>query len=205
MLESLLAFAGLCVVLAVTPGPDSFIVLRFAVRSGVAASLSAAAGAAIGSLFWAGAAGLGLAALLAGWSVGYTIVRVLGALYLIYLGVRALCARHPLKADTTGAAEHTSSWRAGRTGLLSAMLNPKIGLFFLAVAPQFVQSHADVVATTLLLGCIDAAVAFGWLALVSIGASRMMRWLRRPKVGTHLERASGVALTGLGVATLATH
>ncbi|WP_298181027.1 LysE family translocator [Saccharomonospora sp.] len=204
MLTSLLAFAGLCVVLAVTPGPDTFIALRLAVRSGAGAGLCAAGGAAVGSLFWAVAAGVGLAALLANWSVGYTVVRVLGALYLIYLGVQALHARDATEASTTGAPERVRWWRAGGIGLLSAVLNPKIGLFFLAVVPQFVPRDANVVEMTFLLGCVDAVVAFTWLALVSFGASRMMRWLRGPKVGTTLERASGVVLISLGVVTLAT-
>lgn len=88
--------------------------------------------------------------------------------------------------------------------MLSAVLNPKIGLFFLAVVPQFVPREANVVEMTFLLGCVDAGVAFAWLTLVSLGAARMMRWLNRPKVGATLERTTGVVLIGLGVVTLTT-
>ncbi|WP_282770555.1 LysE family translocator [Saccharomonospora viridis] len=204
MLNSVLAFAGLCVVLAVTPGPDTFIVLRLAVRSGSGAGIAAAGGAAAGSLLWAVAAGVGLAALLANWGLGYTVVRALGALYLVYLGVQALRAQETTEASTAGVSERVRWWRAGGMGLLSAVLNPKIGLFFLAVVPQFVPCEANVVEMTFLLGCVDAGVAFAWLTLVSLGAARMMRWLNRPKVGATLERTTGVVLIGLGVVTLTT-
>jgi threonine/homoserine/homoserine lactone efflux protein len=199
MTAQLLAFAGLCVILAVTPGPDAFIVLRLSIGSGAAAGLAAAGGAATGSIVWAAATGVGLSALLATWAAGYTALHVLGAVYLLYLGVQVFRA---------GPAEHdpvatTSTWqRAAGTGLLSALLNPKIGLFFLAVAPQFVSAATTPLLGTLLLGAIDAVVAMTWLAVVAFCAARLVGWLSKPAVNRGLERVTGVVLTGLGVLTL---
>lgn len=205
MVEHLLAFAGLCVVLAVTPGPDLFLVLRTAIRSGTRPGLTAGAGAAFGSVVWAGAAGVGLAAVLTQFGAAYTVLRVLGALYLLYLGITALWQSWR-RSDTPGntPAGHVTPWQAGRAGFTSAVLNPKIGLFFLAVAPQFVPPDAPVAAMTLLLGGIDAVVAMAWLGIVAVAASRVMRWLARPRVAVWLERVTGLTLTGLGAVTLAT-
>jgi threonine/homoserine/homoserine lactone efflux protein len=196
---SLLAFAGLCVILAVAPGPDAFIVLRLSIGSGAAAGLAAASGAAAGSIAWAAATGVGLSALLANWATGYTVLRVLGALYLVYLGIQALLAR---PSDYRAATAKSTWQRAAGTGLLSALLNPKIGLFFLAVAPQFVPDTGALLPWTLLLGTIDAAVAITWLAVLAFGASRLVGWLSKPSVNRHLERTTGVALTGLGIVTV---
>ncbi|GGM77952.1 threonine transporter RhtB [Longimycelium tulufanense] len=205
MTEILLAFAALSLLLAVAPGPDILLVLRSTVKAGWRAGVLTAVGAAVGSMWWAVAAAVGLAAVLQTWSVGYTVIRVAGALYLVSLGVQALVRRAVEQAPAQPEPEPGAMdrWRAWRAGFLSAMLNPKIGLFFLAVVPQFLPHDQPVAAMTLLFGAVDAVVALVWLTLVAVAAGRLMRWLSRPRVGSALDRCTGVALTGLGVATLA--
>lgn len=199
---ALLAFAGLCVILAVTPGPDTFLVLRYSLaRPG--AGLAASAGSALGSLLWALAVAFGLAALLEQSAEVYRVVKIAGGLYLIYLGVAALIASRR-KAHSVETEVRTTSLRSGFVaGTLSTVMNPKVGLFFLAIAPQFVPRDGYAIGNTLLLGAIDAAVAAGYLVVVSLLAARAVAWLKKPTVTKTLERVSAAILAALGIGTLA--
>ncbi|WP_431219628.1 LysE family translocator [Leifsonia xyli] len=201
---SLLAFAGLCLVLALTPGPDTFLVLRYSMgraRDGIAA----AAGTAIGSLVWAALVGFGLAALLEQSAEIFRVVKIAGGLYLIYLGIAAFLASRKsgrTHADPTEApAPRRRSASSLLAGMFSTMLNPKVGLFFIAVVPQFVSAHAGF-GETLLLGAIDGLIGMLYLVVVALMASRMIAWLRRPRVTRALERASAGILAALGIGTV---
>lgn len=209
---SILAFAGLCLVLALTPGPDTFLVLRYSMgraRDGFAA----AAGCAAGSLVWAALVAVGLATLLEQSAELFRIVKIIGGLYLIYLGVAAFVATRrstraaateadaaPEGVDTEPVARRrsTSSLLAG---LLSTILNPKVGLFFLAVVPQFVSARAGF-GETMLLGAVDAAVGGLYLVAITLLASRMVAWLKRPRVTRVIERISAGILAALGIGTV---
>ncbi|WP_158861856.1 LysE family translocator [Leifsonia sp. AG29] len=200
---SLLAFAGLCVVLAVTPGPDTFLVLRFSL-SRPAAGLAASAGSAIGSVAWAAAVALGLAALLEQSAEIYRIVKIVGGLYLIYLGIAAFVAsRRRATAGIEPTTRRTSLWSGFSAGAVSTMLNPKVGLFFLAVAPQFIPHDGSAIGSTLILGATYACIGSLYLAGVALLASRAVAWLRRPAVTTWLERVSAGILAALGLGTIA--
>jgi len=203
---SLLAFAGLCLVLALTPGPDTFLVLRYSMgraRDGIAA----AAGTAIGSLVWAALVGFGLAALLEQSAEVFRIVKIAGGLYLLYLGVSAFLAgrRQARRGQGEVVAELPAPRRRSSSsllaGMLSTMLNPKVGLFFIAVVPQFVSAHASF-GETLLLGAIDGLIGMLYLIAVALLASRMIAWLRRPRVTRALERVSAGILAALGIGTI---
>ncbi|WP_380172607.1 LysE family translocator [Kineococcus sp. DHX-1] len=214
--HSLLAFAGLCVLLALAPGPDTFLVLRHGARD-VRAGVAVAAGSAAGSLVWAVAVAVGLAALLEQSATAYRLVKIAGGLYLLHLGVSALVRSRRGSSPTSAAgtedpgASGPGTARGGfLAGLLSCCLNPKVGLFFLAVAPQFLPGSASGGAgfagqalQVLTLGVIDAAIAFVYLALVTAGAARAARWLRRPRVARALDRTCSAVLAAFGVGTLA--
>lgn len=208
-----LAFCGLCVLLAVTPGPDTFLTLRYSlvrVRTG----LASAAGSSLGSLIWAALVGVGLAALLEQSADAYRVVKLLGGAYLVYLGIRAFWQSRRKHADTDAApAPEQAGMRrgAGRgvfgafwAGLASCCLNPKVGLFFLAVVPQFLPAHGDRFAMTMVLGATDAVISMIYLTTVSVVAARANAWLKRPRVTKMLERISGGILAALGVGTITT-
>lgn len=201
-LPSILAFTGLCALLALTPGPDTFLVLRYSlvrVRAGVAASV----GSALGSLVWAAAVAFGLAALLEQSAEAYRVVKIIGGLYLVYLGVSAfLASRRRGKTDVEESVPHARIHSSLLAGMVSTMLNPKVGLFFLAVAPQFIPADNASVGNTMLLGAIDAVVALTYLAIVSLIAARAVVWLRRPQVTKVLERTSAAILAVLGIGTI---
>jgi threonine/homoserine/homoserine lactone efflux protein len=200
----IMAFVGLSLLLAMTPGPDTFLVLRFSLRD-AKSGIAAAAGSALGSLLWAFAVAVGLASLLEQSAAAYRIVKIAGGLYLIYLGLRALLRRR--QEATSNFPQPPTGKRAPAaafcSGLMSCALNPKVGLFFLAIVPQFVPSHASLFSTVLTLGMIDTAVAFAWLLVIASLAARAVTWLRRPRVTTLLNRVSGAILTTFGVATVA--
>jgi threonine/homoserine/homoserine lactone efflux protein len=200
----IIAFVGLSLLLAMTPGPDTFLVLRFSLRdsrSGVAA----ATGSALGSLLWAFAVAAGLASILEHSATAYRAVKIAGGLYLIYLGLRVLLRRrHGVASDLSErpTRDQTSVAALG-SGLLSCALNPKVGLFFLAIVPQFVLPHSSLFSTVLTLGVIDTVVAFAWLVVLAFIAARAVGWLRRPRITTMLDRVSAAILTTFGVATVA--
>ncbi|WP_329558607.1 LysE family translocator [Streptomyces uncialis] len=209
MLTAFASFALFALLVTVVPGPDTLLVLRNCVRGGRLPGIATALGAAVGSLVWAVAAAVGLAAALHRWDAAFAVVRMAGAAYLVLLGAQALWAHRRSAsngADTTAAPPEglaPTTFLAFRQGLLSCLLNPKVGLFFVAVAPQFLPEGASVLSVTLIFGVIDAVIAAGWLILVAVFAARLLSWLRRPRVNTALERATGGILVVLGLGTAA--
>jgi threonine/homoserine/homoserine lactone efflux protein len=200
---SYLAFVGLSAVLALTPGPDSLLVLRYSVRR-ARTGMAAALGSALATLVWAVLVGVGLAALIEQSAELYRVLKVVGGLYLVYLGVQAIRhSRHPVRdeaARPVGRGDHA----ALATGILSTITNPKVGLFFLAVVPQFLPSDGSAFAVTMLLGATVAAVGLVYLVGLALVAARATVWLRRPRVAKYIERVSGSILALLGVGTVVT-
>ncbi|MGK5641723.1 LysE family translocator [Streptomyces sp. URMC 126] len=210
MTTAILGFALFSLLVTVSPGPDLVLVLRNCLRGGRRAGAATGLGAAVGSLGWGVAAAFGLAATLQRWDAAFTFVKLAGAAYLVFLGAQALWAQRravalsqeppPALVPEDGAL---GAGAAFRQGVLSCLLNPKVGVFFVAVAPQFLPDGASPLATTLLFGVIDAVIAAAWLLLVTLGATRFMTWLRCPRVHRNLERATGGVLLALGLGTAA--
>ncbi|MGJ3191624.1 LysE family translocator [Paenarthrobacter sp. FR1] len=206
-LASLAAFAGLCLVLSVTPGPDTFLVLRIALNR-PSAGIAAAAGSAVGAIAWAGLVGVGLAAILEQSAELFRWVKIAGGLYLLYLGVSSFIkSRKAAKSAAGGEGANEplpySRLSALGAGALSTLLNPKVGLFYLAVVPQFIPHGGDTMGTSLILGVVVAVIAFAYLSIIAVVAFKAMRWLKRPKVGTVVERVSSGVIAGLGVGVVA--
>jgi threonine/homoserine/homoserine lactone efflux protein len=212
-LSLLLSFIGLCVLLSITPGPDSFLVLRFSIvdaRSGIAAAI----GSALGGIVWAVVVAAGVAALLEQSATAYRALKIVGGIYLVYLGVRTLIdlrRQRRTPGATDGPAElvaaqsnsgATASIRSAFVaGVVSCMFNPKVGLFYLAVLPQFLTDVTF--ANTLALGAVESTIAAVEMVLLAIAASRAVAMLRRPKVRDRLEQASAAILAALGIGTAA--
>jgi threonine/homoserine/homoserine lactone efflux protein len=193
MIDRIAAFAVLALIVTVTPGPDSLLVLRSALRGGRRAGARVAAGAASGSLAWGLFSAAGLTALLAASAQAYRAVQLAGACYLVFLGLRGWRAR---AGHEPSRPRRSPGFRAG---LLSNLLNPKVGLFFLAVMPQFIPHHGPVAGYTLAFAATDAVIAGAWLAAVAWISSKARTLLARPRIRTALDRAAGTALVALGV------
>jgi threonine/homoserine/homoserine lactone efflux protein len=200
-LSLLLSFAGVCFLLAILPGPDSFLVLRYSI-GGLKPGVAAAMGVAIGGLFWAVLVAVGLAAIVEQSATAYRVVKVLGGLYLLYLGVKAFRARRKNKvAGEPLLPVAASAWSAFGAGVLSCALNPKVGLFYLAVVPQFLTVVTFTGAMT--LGLVEVVVAAVVMGAFSVLASRAVTLLRKPAVTDWLDRISAGFLVALGIGTVA--
>jgi threonine/homoserine/homoserine lactone efflux protein len=202
---TLFAFAGLCLLLSVTPGPDTFLVLRISLQS-AAAGIAAAFGSAVASLVWAALVGVGLAAVLEESAEVFRWLKIAGGLYLLYLGISSLIRAR--RTTTSAAAGHSPrrsySRKAGfGAGALSTLLNPKVGLFYLAVVPQFIPHGGNTLDTAMVLGAIESVIGFLYLGAVAVAAAKAMAWLQRPRVSSVLERGSSGIIAALGLGVLA--
>lgn len=197
-IHSILAFGVFSVVVAVTPGPDSLLVLRNTLARGRNAGIRVASGAAAGSLIWGLACAIGIAAILAASAELYRTVQLLGACYLIVLGIKACASANAHEAGSS-LESRRGRWTSGfRAGLLSNVLNPKVGLFFLAVMPQFIPHGSSPVTYSLTFAVVDSAVALSWLVALAWLGDRANAALNRASIRRLLDRIAGVVLIALG-------
>jgi threonine/homoserine/homoserine lactone efflux protein len=207
MIAVLPAFALASTLLILAPGPDSLLVLRNTLRHGRRGGWVTATGTMSGLLAWAAAAAFGLSALLQVSHLGYDALRLAGACYLLWLGVSGLwasrCAHAGPADEPAGPAAPAPGpagwWRVYLNGLLSNLLNPKIGVFFIAFLPGFIPAGAPAPLFPLALGLWFIAETGAWLAILAWMAARGAGWLRRSTVQRWLERVTGVALIGFGL------
>ncbi|WP_242902631.1 LysE family translocator [Actinomadura terrae] len=199
MLTAALVFAGVALLINVTPGLDTLLVVRTSISDGRAGGIAASLGVMTGCLAWGIAAAIGLTALLTASHTAYETLRICGALYLVYLGVSALWhARRPAPAEALEpeATEPRGRWAAFRAGLGTNLLNPKAGVFYMSLLPQFMPDGAPMFSTTLLFTAIDLAELVVWYWLVSGVAAALGERLRRPSVRRRLEQFTGIAFLG---------
>jgi threonine/homoserine/homoserine lactone efflux protein len=188
----LLPFLALSVIVAVTPGVDMALVTKNALLHGRDAARATALGVNLGIFIWTVAAALGLAAVIAASVVVFTAIKVVGAVYLVYLGLRALLGRRePAVVPARGSAF--------RQGLTSNLLNPKIAVFFTSLLPQFIDAEHAQPQDLLLLGLLFNCLGVTWLLIYAELAARGRNLLVRSRVKRALDRLSGVALIALGV------
>ncbi|HEY6378672.1 MAG TPA: LysE family translocator [Candidatus Dormibacteraeota bacterium] len=204
MTRSLLAFTAVAAVIVMTPGLDTALVVRTTLVGGRRSGVVAALGVFTGLLLWGLATGLGVSLLVTASTVGYTALRICGAVWLVVLGVRAIVAARAASDVADVAPDGEQSRRittagAYRSGLLSNLLNPKIGVFYVTLLPQFVPAGASVLLTTMLLAGILAVEAGAWLVIVAWSVSRLRDLLRRGAVRRTMERITGAVLVGFGV------
>ncbi|MEV4138914.1 LysE family translocator [Dactylosporangium sp. NPDC049742] len=197
-----LTFGGVVALGAMSPGPDFAVVMRRSALAGRAHGMATAVGVAAGVFAWAIAAATGVAALVAMSSVAFTIIKFVGAGYLVYLGVNALRSAwrsRDFRSDPN--AERTAGsglWGSFRDGLLCNALNPKAAIFFVALLPQFLPADAGLV-PLLTLSLIAVVITAAWFLTVANLVAAARRMLSRPAVRRFIDGMSGTALIGLGV------
>lgn len=195
---SVLAFLGVAILIVVSPGPDTALVVRNTLVSGRRAGAATVLGVICGIAAWALAAAVGLAAILDASAVAFTALKLAGAVYLVALGLLTLRGPgHPSTADRGSGASLTAR-RAWTLGWLSASLNPKLGVFFLTLLPQFVQPGIDEPARLLGLAVVFGALGLAWLLLVVEIVVRAQAAVARPWIGRTVRWAMGTVLIGLG-------
>lgn len=197
-----LTLTGVLLLAVMSPGPDFVIVLRSVLTSGRRAGMACAAGIGSGALVWAVVTSVGVAGLLAASAVAFTVVKLLGAAYLVLLGVQALLAarRGGYEQDAEPQVEQArrSTFVAYRQGLLTNLFNPKVAVFFLALWPQFLPPDATV-ADTAILAAVAGVVPVIWFSVLSNVVTALRRFLTASRVRRTIDAVMGTLLVGIGV------
>ena len=195
--SSLLVFVGLSLLFAVVPGPDMATVTRNCLAHGRRGVLHTVAGIALAVCFWTVAAAIGVAAVLEASARLFSILEIVGALYLAYLGLRTLWGtRHGVVPEDHAEAPAPSASQLFRQGYLSAQLNPKLGVFFVTFLPQFVHPGQPALARMLLLGAIFGTIGVGWLIVYGLTLTRLRDVIGSNRVRVWMNRCAGVVMLG---------
>jgi threonine/homoserine/homoserine lactone efflux protein len=196
---ALAAFSVAALILTITPGLDTTLVLRAALTGRRRAAIQAGLGIIAGMSVWGVAAAFGIGLLLSLSLMAGAVIRLVGAAYLFALGVQFI--RRPREridiADQNGPAV---AWL--RRGFLSNLLNPKIGVFYATLLPQFLPIGVAPTPFLLLLTLIHIIETIGWFVLLGLAADRFAAALHRPAMIRALDRVTGVVLFGFGAKLL---
>lgn len=196
--QSLLAFVGAATILTITPGLDTALVLRSAAAGGPRRSAFAAIGILLGCLAWGGLASISLGALLAASRLAYTILRWTGAAYLLWLGFSLLI--HPragFDLNPPGSRD-LAPITFLRQGLMTNLLNPKIGVFYITFLPQFVPPGANMMLFTFGLAVVHVLIGALWFAVLIAATVPAAQLLRRPKIVRSMDRIAGAVFVSFG-------
>ena len=202
------AFLALAAVVIVTPGPDTALTIRNTIAGGRRAGVFTAAGVVAGQLVWTLACVVGVTALLVASAPVFAALRWVGAGYLVFLGVKTLIAAFrsgaPVAVPGTAAAG-LAPGVAARQGLLSAVSNPKLAVFFVSLFPQFVTPGPGAAGGMLLLGACFGAMTLVWLSAYAFAIAKSSDWLARTGVRRALQAVTGTVLVAFGVKLAVEH
>jgi len=205
----LLVFIGVAAIVIVVPGPDTAVVTKNVLVHDRRTALGTSLGVSAGLSVWTLAAAVGVASVVRASAVAFTVLKVAGALYLIWLGVQALrAARRPGDDGerSPAATKPTLSALGGfRQGLISDLANPKIGIFFTSLLPQFVDPGHPVLLPFMALGAVFVVMTALWLCAYCLVAARAAETLQRPRVRAALDRFTGVVLIAIGLRVATEH
>lgn len=193
-------FVATGALLNLVPGQDTLYILGSSIAHGRRVGIASALGICAGCVVHTIAAALGLSAILATSATAFTMVKLAGAAFLIYLGMRALFARIDALLPLPDAGD-VSAGVAFRRGILTNVLNPKVALFFLALLPQFIDAGSPTkVGAFLLLGLSFIATGTAWCLFLAVAAAHIRGFFAdRPRVFAQLARGSGVIFVLLGL------
>lgn len=199
-IAALLAYTAAAALLTVTPGLDTALILRTSAVEGRGPAVAAGAGICLGLLVWGGAVAVGLGALLAASETAYEALRWAGAAYLVWLGLTLLL--RPRRTLDLAAASQPG--RSGRRwfwrGLLSNLLNPKIGVFYVSFLPQFVPAEVAAAPWIFGLAVLHVLLTLVWFAALIALTVPLGRALRRPAILGWLDRVTGGLFIAFGAA-----
>ena len=194
-----LAFIAISLLLAVTPGPDMALVTRNALAHGPRGVFLTTTGIAIALLLWVTATAVGVAALLKASTTLFYLLKLIGGAYLAYLGVRAWLASREKPGDLLAGMNAAPAGSILRQGLISAGTNPKLGVLFVTLLPQFIDTHRPLPPQLLLLGATFAVIGWTWMNVYGLLIARIRDFITAPRVRQWMERITGTVLIGLGV------
>jgi threonine/homoserine/homoserine lactone efflux protein len=192
------AFLLVVTVLTITPGADTLLVVKNTMRGGRRAGWATMAGILGGCLVHATLSAVGLSVILMRSATAFHVVKVAGAAYLVWIGIRTL-RDGGARVEGDDAPAAVPRLACFREGLATNVLNPKVAMFYLAFLPQFIRPGDPVLAKSILLACVHNLLGILWLGGIAIAVGRGRNWIRRPSVRTGISRVSGVMLVGLGL------
>jgi RhtB (resistance to homoserine/threonine) family protein len=204
----LLIFITVAAVVIAIPGPDTAVVTKNVLVHGRRVAFGTSLGVSAGLSIWTLAAAVGVASVVRASAVAFTVLKLAGALYLVWLGLQALRAA---RSTQSGAVALTvkrpamSALGGFRQGLLSDLANPKIGIFFTSLLPQFVDPGRPVLLPFLALGAVFVSMTVLWLCAYCLIAARAAKTLQRPRVKAAMDRVTGVVLIALGLRLAVEH
>jgi threonine/homoserine/homoserine lactone efflux protein len=193
-----LAFLGIAAVVIVTPGQDTALTIRNTLFGGRRSGILTAGGVSIGQAIWALATSAGIAAVLQASALAFEAVKLLGAAYLIWLGLQTIFRR---SGERRGAPHRAG--RSFRQGVVSNLGNPKMAIFFTSLLPQFAPQPAF--GSLFALGLVFSAMTFSWLTGYAFAVAKAGDVLRRPRIRRALDRVTGAVLIALGLRLAAEH
>lgn len=205
MIGAVLGFAAASTLVVLLPGPDTLVVVRNLVRGGRGQAIRTVLGVLTGLMMWMLAAVIGLAAILRASEAGYEALKIAGACYLLWLAFESLRGRSaPQVAGPDDESVRRGLLGSGYgAGLATNLLNPKVGVFFIAFLPGFVPHGSDVALTSLLFGSIFVVEGMLYFAILISLADRVVGWMTRPSTRRWLDRLAGLVFVGFA-AKLAT-
>ena len=193
-MAELAAFLAVAAVVICTPGQDTALTIRNALAGGRRSGLATALGVALGQAVWTAAAAVGLVAVLRASQPAFTALRLVGAAYLVFLGLQSLLAA-ARRRRAPHAELRSTPGGALRQGLLSNLANPKMAVFFTSLLPQFGTAFAALLGFGLLFALLTGI----WLSGYALAAARARRLLRRERVRRAIDAVTGAALVALGL------
>ncbi len=195
---SLAAFIAAASLLTITPGLDTALVLRTAAASTSRQAALAGLGIATGCFAWGALVALGLGALLMASQLAFSILKWTGAAYLVWTGIKMLHSPRESFVVSAGAPLQGNRSTFG-TGLLTNLLNPKIGVFYISFLPQFVPHGISVGPYILMLAAIHALLGLIWFACLIAATRPISGYLRRPAVVKGADRLTGAVFVAFGI------
>lgn len=200
---AILTFLAISAVVIITPGQDTALTVRNTIAGGRQGGIATAFGVACGQMVWALATDVGVITILTASETIFTTIKLLGAAYLVFLGLQAL-HRAFAGSDASGPENQReqktlSSHTGFIQGLISNLCNPKMAAFFASLLPQFISPGPSAFGVTILLGLTFCTMTFFWLAGYAAAITKAGHVLRWPKVARTLEGITGFTILALGI------
>lgn len=195
-MNDFLTFLLLSLFVVMSPGIDTALITKRTVTDGRQDGFKIALGITTGCLVHTFAAGLGLSAVLMQSALAFEIIKYVGAIYLIYLGLTSFIKRKNKQETNTKPDTKKSAFKQG---LLSNVLNPKVAVFFITFLPQFVSTDTNTTIQLILMGSTYTFLSIAWFIVYVLFINILREWLMSPKVQGVMDKATGIVLIGFGL------
>lgn len=203
VLDAVAGFAVVAGLLTLVPGVDTALVLRASLARDRGYAAATAFGVTTGVMLWGIAAAAGISALLTASQAAYRVLTIAGAVYMLWLGASLLwksfrASPSEVVAASRAPARDLSRWRGWSLGLGSNVLNPKAGVFYIAVIPQFLPAGVSPLLMGAVLAGVHCVLFLSWCVVLILGSGYARRWLNTPRSLAAIDRVTGVVLIGFG-------